>query len=110
MISQFRNFLIQSDDLLLETSPQYMSLASTIAMGDLEAAPLRNASSALSVFGLTHPRLCLNRFLHRMYIITCLSYCSASHQALHTNNGAQAWMAERQLDSASIKINSKRKP
>ncbi|KAB2635482.1 hypothetical protein D8674_026016 [Pyrus ussuriensis x Pyrus communis] len=27
MISQFRNFMTQSDDLLLETPPQYTSLA-----------------------------------------------------------------------------------
>ncbi|KAM2937881.1 hypothetical protein FF1_037732 [Malus domestica] len=107
MISQFHSFLIQSDDLLLETIPQYMSLVSTIAMGDLEAARLR---SALFVFELTHLGLCLNRLLHHMYIITFLSCCSASHQALYPNNNAQARMVERQPNSASIKINSKRKP
>ncbi|KAB2634819.1 hypothetical protein D8674_038017 [Pyrus ussuriensis x Pyrus communis] len=51
MISQFRNFMTQCDDLLLETPPQYTSLASTIAMGDPEAVPLRNASSEQRAWG-----------------------------------------------------------
>ncbi|KAM1256871.1 hypothetical protein EV1_030673 [Malus domestica] len=82
------------------------SAAPNAAPAVVEAAPFKNASSALSVFELTHMRLCLKCFVHHMYIITCLSYGCA----LHTNNGAQARMVECQLDSASIKINSKIKP